>query len=197
MICSLCLLASLYLYPRFQPPAIPVTGVEQPSLPNAGPNAQPQDKKPQSQPPQAEKPQAQPPTARPGTSYRTLATDALDTCSSAFHDFFVLEELVAHRPGVINDSQFRDDSTQAMQAFREDCAKLAALPEAPAAFREIGALLKHAAGEVAPAADSFTQMLDQSDANLLSDSVEHMLKFVDYTHQAESLLSQMEEMKNI
>ncbi len=126
-----------------------------------------------------------------------LAQQSLETCTSSFHDYFVLEQLAVNQPDVFTDDTWRSDVTDAMQAFREDCQKLGTLPTAPSAYAEIDHWLKLAAGEVGPSTDSLANAINHDQVDQFQASVEHLLKFVDYIHNAEGAMEGINQRKEI
>lgn len=142
-------------------------------------------------------PSDQVPSPLLGQTYREAAVDHLTTCMSSFHDFFIMEELAAHQPDVLQNDTWQTDVTQTMNSFREDCEKLGSLPDAPASFTELDRYLKLAASEVGPATDSFTSAMKSQQASDLRGSIRHMMRFVEYTQNAEAILSGMEQRREI
>ncbi len=144
------------------------------------------------------------PTAAPQTApsvsasiYLNTARTRLDTCAASFHDYFILEQVVVDQPDVFTDPSWRSDATDAMHAFHDDCQALGSLPAAPASLGEIDHWLKLAAAEVGPASDSFTTALEKNQTDQFRASVSHLLKFVDYIHNAEGALDGIKQRKEI
>jgi hypothetical protein len=144
------------------------------------------------------------PTATPagqkpvsGQEYMDQATQRLDTCTSSFHDYYILERLVVDKPAVFADAAWRSDVTTAMQSFRTDCQPLGSLPAAPAAYTEIDHWLKLAAGEVGSSADNLAKAIDQDQVSQIQASIDHLLKFVKYIHNAEGAMDGIKQRKEI
>lgn len=149
---------------------------------------------PNAETPGAAGPEATDPTATP--TYGAQVHDLLDACGNAFQDFFTLEHMAAEQPDMVDSPQWRSDAAQAVKGFRADCAPLGGLPAAPPVYSGLDQLLKQASDEVAPVADAFSSGLDGNGTRKFNDSMIHMLRFVDYFHQAEDLLSRLDELKN-
>jgi hypothetical protein len=132
-----------------------------------------------------------------GAVYMGLARQRLASCTGSFHDYFILEQLVIDQPAVFTDDAWRTDVTDAMEAFRDDCQRLGSLPSAPTAFAEVDHWLKLAAGEVGPSTDSLTRAIDKEQAEQFRVSIQHLLKFVDYIHQAEGAMDGLQQRKEI
>ncbi len=142
-------------------------------------------------------PPEQQPKLMPGETYKFVAEQRLSTCSSSFQSLFVLERLVAHQPNLMQDPTWSSDASRAMKAFRQDCEQLGHLPAAPAEFAKVDGLLKQAAGEVRPAADGFSIVLQSHELNQLTLSINHLQKFVEYIHQVENMLQNMQDIRQL
>lgn len=132
-----------------------------------------------------------------GPTYLSAVKQRLDACSSSFHDYFLLEQLAVNRPEVLHDSSWRSDISDAMDAFRQDCQPLGTLPAAPRAYADVDHWLKLAAGEIGPTTDGLATAINKDQDAPLHSSVEHMLKFVDYLHNAENALNGLNDRKEI
>ena len=184
MACAGCLFVSYMLLPPMTADGIPVTGSRDPLIPPT---------------PTAGAPSAQPPAppAPPGFSYRDEALLRLDACNASFHDFFVVEQIAIHQPEVAAGSAWRAEAERAVQSFRDNCEPLGSLPAAPAAYTQVDTWLKLAAGEVAPAVEGFSVMLDaddprRQDRERMSRTVDHLIKFLEYTTNAEDLIDRLQ-----
>src|SRR5512133_2600673 len=130
-------------------------------------------------------------------TYREAAVDRLSICMSAFHDFFLMEELAAQQPEILKNDAWTKDVTRAMNAFRSDCEPLGSLPDAPAGYAEMDRWLKLAAGEVTQAADSFAAAMQNQPSADLGGVAKHLMRFVHYAQNAEDILSSLEERREI
>jgi hypothetical protein len=132
-------------------------------------------------------------------SYPDEAAQRLGLCSEAFHTFFILEQTAFHNPEMVSTDRYQAEAGSAMQAFREACLPLGQMPSAPNAYRDVDRWLKLAAGEVAPAADTFNAVLaDEKDAAASLDrALDHMMRFIEYTNRAHDLLRRLDRRKQI
>ncbi len=169
---------------------IPVTGKDP-----TGPLAIPTQT--QTSQPQAAQPKTTPQKNGPvsGFEYMNQANKRLDACTSSFHDYFVLEQLVVDQPDMFTDSTWRSDVTNAMTSFRADCQQLGTLPSAPTDYAEIDRWLKQAAGEVGQSTDNLASAIDKERPDQFQVSVEHLLKFVEYIHKAEGAINGIKNRK--
>lgn len=129
--------------------------------------------------------------------YRSAVKDYLSNCEAAFHDFMLMEEMVVHQPDLLGNTTWRADISTAIQSFRSDCSSLSGLPTAPPAYGEVDHWLELAAGEVTPAADSFSSLLDSQNRPDMHAAVDHLLRFAEYAHNAEAVLNNMSERREI
>lgn len=188
--CAACLVVALVALPSMDNPLLPVTGGRAPvhDIPVAptltpGPTRQPEPA----------------PVVPPNTifSYKEEALSRLADCSSAFHDFFLIEQLALHQPEMIQEENWRSQASTAMQFFEHDCAPLGEMQDVPTAYGEVDRWLKLAAGEVDSASGVFHDMLDAQDMRQIGVITDHMLRFIEFTHNAESIIDRLERRKQI
>jgi hypothetical protein len=113
----------------------------------------------------------------------------------AFHDFFLIEQVAIHEPELIRNNAWRDQAAGAMFVFQRDCSPLGSLPPAPSAYDEADRWLKLAAGEVDSASSRFDTMLVENDSEQITEIAGHMLRFIEFTHNAERIIDFLEERK--
>jgi hypothetical protein len=138
------------------------------------------------------------PTGEPGT-YLEDAERRMLVCYSSFQLFFNLEQMVVDEPGLFQNEQWRSRSTDAADRFNSDCGALNDLPAAPTSYQELDHWLRLSAGEASATRSSFLQVLDASAAGLFSlrdmgDTTDHLKNFIEYTHNAENSLQQVEDL---
>lgn len=163
---------------------IPVTGDDATQSPTQG------------APSQAATPQADG-KQRPGPEFANKAASQLEACSEAFRNYFLLEQLAIDNPDIFQNEDWRSDTTSAMHSFEDDCQTLGKLPAAPPAYAEVEHWLKLAASEVEPATASFSAALEKEQVGQFQNSIRHMIRFVDYIHNAESAMDSMRSRKEI
>ena len=129
----------------------------------------------------------------PGVTYPNAAQDQLNTCLSSFQDFMALEEIGAHQPTNTTSQDWQRQMKQAAQAYKTGCQALGNLPSAPPGYQELEYWLKQAAGEVAPITDNFNAAVTGEQPNSYRIAMDHLDKFVQYTHNAERILSTLEQ----
>jgi hypothetical protein len=173
--------AILPLLPAFERKQIPVTGGD----------PAPKATSPSRAPTQAQK------DAPPQYAFIHEAATQLDTCSESFRSYFILQQLAFENEKIFQNEAWRKDVTSAMVLFHDDCQSLGSLPEAPPAYADIEHWLKKAADEVEPATTSFTAALEKEQVGQFQISIQHMIRFVDYIHNAENLMKGMQERKEI
>jgi hypothetical protein len=137
------------------------------------------------------------PTLAPGLWYQAEMQRRLQNCYSSFQEFYLLEQIAYHEPGMIHNEEWRGGVEIAVQTFRSDCELLGSLPHPPHSFREIDSWLKLAAAEVGPAADSFSHMVEQEDPTAIYRTIAHLTNFIEYTRNAESALELLSERKEL
>ncbi len=147
------------------------------------------------QPPRENLIPAHPPAA--GADYRQEMEDRLSTCMVSFHEFFLLQELATRRNDIFSTETWRKDGSQAMDAFLRDCEQLGELPSAPPIYTEVDRWLKLAADEVSPAADSFRDALGQDGPDGLTDSMSHLIHFIEFTRNAQSALYNLKNRREL
>ncbi len=128
-----------------------------------------------------------------GYGYLLLAQEQMASCYDSFGAFVDLEQLVFEEPALFKDAVYRDSAQQAAGMFRSDCEALHALPAAPPAYRELDKWLRLSADEAGLAADHFMLALEAGQSGVFSSrsmhlTVEHLLNFIDYSHNAASIL---------
>lgn len=188
--CIACLAAAYFSLPRERAPGLPVTGDGlPPPAPTLTPGTPPAAPQPTQRPDEPDSP-------RP-TSYKFEAIRRLEDCTLSFHSFFMIEQVAIHNPGLIDNEAWREEATGAMLAFEEDCALLRALPPAPAAYDEADRWLKLAAGEADSTSTRFRAMLSDNDHSQVFEIADHMLRFIEYTSNAERIFQLLEERKEI
>lgn len=163
-----------------QPFGIPVTGREAPS-------PQPDETGEQTYVPAA---------------YLLLAQEHMAACFVSFGAFVDLEQLVFEDPALFQDEQYHQNAQQAADLFREDCHALHGLPDAPPAYRELDLWLRRSADEAGLAADNFSQALEAGRSGVFASrsmhlTVEHLLNFIDYTHNAASVLEMLNQRRDL
>jgi hypothetical protein len=121
----------------------------------------------------------------------------LSDCTIAFQDFFMIEQAAIHEPQLIRNQAWRDQATGAMLLFEQGCSALGSLPPAPSAYGEADTWLKLAAGEVVSASSRFDVMLVENDTELVMEVAGHMLRFMEFTHNAERIIEHLEERKEL
>lgn len=153
--------------------------------------------------PQAERPrqsQELPESETPG--YLITAQERMSTCYDSFAGFVDLEQLVFEEPGLFQDAAYRMSAQEAADLFRYECQSLQALPEAPPAYQELDHWLQRSADEAGLAADSFSHALEVGQSGVFASrymnlTVEHLLNFIDYTHNAASVLESLSERRDL
>jgi hypothetical protein len=173
----------LPLIPKIEREPIPITGGDPTQAP-AEPDPSPAPTQPQR-------------NLAPGNAFIHVAARQLETCSGSFRDYFILQQLAIENNKIFQNEAWRADVTSAMQLFHDDCQSLGTLPEAPPAYTEIEHWLKKAADEVEPATTSFTAAMEKEEAGQFQISIKHMIRFVDYIHNAENLMHGIFERKEI
>ena len=138
----------------------------------------------------------------PILAYRFEVDRVLEACYHSFHQFYLFEEMMVSEPQMIESERWVVDAQNATDTFQDDCVGLGDLPSAPGYYAEVDHWLKLAAGEVAPAAESFARALGRRPAartqrEELRLVVGHMMKFLEYTHNAEAALSSTDERREI
>lgn len=197
-----CLGATAYavfpLFPEPQTTEIPVTGEDPDRAPTSSPTqAPPQGDGSQgggSQEGGSQKGEGSQPR---GKDFIAQAKTQLEACTKSFRSYFLLEQLALDNPDIFQNGAWRGDATTAMQDFEDDCQTLDSLPAAPPAYQEVEHWLKLAAGEVKPATTSFSASLEKKQAGQFRESIQHMLQFVDYIHNAENAMNGMLDRKEI
>lgn len=162
------------------PFGIPVTGGEGPTPQPDGTGEQPSDP----------------------SVYLLLAQEQMAACFESFGAFVDLEQLVFEEPTLFQDEQYHQNAQRAVDLFREDCQALHGLPEAPPAYRELDLWLRRSADEAGLAADNFSLALDAGRSGVFASrsmhlTVEHLLNFIDYTHNAASVLEMLSQRRDL
>lgn len=135
--------------------------------------------------------------AVPGKIYRLEAEHRLELCSSSFSSVFDLERMATRRPDMLESPRWIKQTQQAMQDFQQDCGELGSMPTAPSAYAEVDHWLKMAASEVEPVSERLGKVLDKHDPLDLLGAMDHMTRFITYTHNARSALDGMQDRKEI
>ena len=141
----------------------------------------------------------QPDEAQPGLSlpYKEIITTSISDCTIAFHEFFILERMAVNRPEMIISETWREEAQAALHVFQQGCAQLGTLPDAPSAYVEADRWLKLAAGEIDTVSLRFDALMDDNDADQITLISTHMMKFLEYTRNAEIIIERLEERKEI
>lgn len=132
-----------------------------------------------------------------GLSYKEIAAARIHECTMAFHEFFILERMATNHPDMVSSDSWRSDAQIAMDDFESGCAPLGTLPDAPHAYAEADRWLKLAAGEVNSASTRFALLIEDSDAAHIEVIGEHVMKFLEFTHNAELIIDRLEERKEL
>jgi len=135
--------------------------------------------------------------ADPGLSYKEEAVLRLRTCGESFHAFFVLEQFAIHQPELAASAEWQRDAARTMDAFRDDCLPLGAMPFVPNAYQDVDRWMKLAAGEVSPAADGFAVLLDSGGSERQDEVIDHLLRFIEYTRKAQDLIDRLDRRKHL
>lgn len=159
---------------------IPVTGGEAPT-------------------PQPEGSRNQPPAS---SGYLISAQEQMAVCFDSFGAFVDLEQLVFEEPALFQDEQYRQNAQQAVDLFRVDCQALHNLPAAPPAYRELDLWLRRSADEAGLAADNFSHALEAGQSGVFASqsmhlTVEHLLNFIDCTHNAAAVLELLNQRRDL
>lgn len=138
----------------------------------------------------------------PALAYRSEVDRVLAACYPAFHQFYLFEEVMVSEPAIMGSDRWVAEAQDAADTFQTDCQALGDLPDAPVYYAEVDRWLKMAAGEVAPAAESFARALGSREAartqrEEMRRAIEHMMNFIEYTHNAEAALSSMDDRREI
>lgn len=182
--CAACLVFTT-VQPALFNPSIPVTGRDPLAPPTPSPGESPFPAP------------DHPAPAVPGLPYREEALLRLNMCTDSFHAFFMIEQTAIHQPDLANASGWQEDAARTVEGFREDCQPLGAISTVPTAYEDVDRWLKLAAAEVAPAADSFSAMLDSASASHQDDALDHLLRFMEYTRKAQDLMERLDRRKQI
>ena len=134
----------------------------------------------------------------PGGEYRAEVDRVLQSCYGSFHEFFMFEELVVSQPGMLEDEGLRQQANRAADSFHEACGQLGELPRAPIHYAEADHWLRKAAAEVAPASENFVLLLgtqpgESAREEHLRKAVSHVMNFIEYTSNAETVFSSMDD----
>ena len=180
---ALVAVAGSQLYSRWSPGLVPVTGDPQPLVET--PFAPDPPLEPTGEP-------------APGSEYRAEVDRVLEICYGSFHEFFLFEELVVSQPGMLEDEDLRKQAGRAADSFQEACGQLGDLPRAPSHYQEADHWLRMAAAEVAPAAENFVLLLSSQPGEgareeHLRKAVGHVMNFIEYTSNAETVFSSMDD----
>lgn len=140
--------------------------------------------------------------SHPPAAYLILAQEQMAACFYSFGAFVDLEQLVFEEPALFQDEQYNQNAQEAVDLFREDCQGLHGLPEAPPAYSELDLWLRRSADEAGLAADNFSQALESGRAGVFSShsmnlTIEHLLNFIDYTHNAAAVLEMISQRRDL
>lgn len=153
---------------------------------------------------EAPTPQPEVPFNQPSvpTGYLISAQEQMAVCYDSFGAFVELEQLVFEEPTLFQDEKYLQNAQQAVDLFREDCQALHGLPEAPPAYRELDLWLRRSADEAGLAADNFAHALEVGQSGVFASrsmhlTVEHLLKFINYTYNAASVLEMLSQRRDL
>jgi hypothetical protein len=137
------------------------------------------------------------PTLAPGLWYRAEMDRRLSDCYESFHEFYLIEQMAFHEPAMMRNEEWRSAAAEKVETFRARCELLGSMPSPPHGFTEIDSWLKLAAAEVGPAADNFTDLVEFDDLSALYRTIDHLSNFIEFTRNAESVLEQLGERKEL